>query len=176
MKLSNIRIYPKNKEYFKKLIPFAKKIISICQDNKIQPVVYGGFAHFFYTKDKNMEVNDIDIIIPKKDFPKIIKLLEKNKVKFKYYPQWATIVIKKGKLKVEIDEAGSGYKTLTKKSLSKNIFNKIDFYGTEVKMITLKQLEEIYPVAYNRSREDKQKILKKIKHLEKFLGRKLKRG
>ncbi len=168
-----IKIYPKNKEYFKKLIPFAKKIISICKDNKIQPVIYGGFAHFFYTKDENMEVNDIDIIIPKKSFPKILRLLEKNKIKFKYYPQWQTIVIKKGKLKVEVDEIGTGYKTLNESSLLKKT-QRIDFYGAEVRMITLKLLEEIYPVAYNRSKNDKARILKKIKHLEKFLGRKLK--
>jgi hypothetical protein len=38
----------------------------------------------------------------------------------------------------------------------------------------LEDIEEMYPIAYNRSRDDKPKILKKIKHLEKFLGRKLK--
>jgi len=31
----------------------------------------------------------------------------------------------------------------------------------------------MYPVAYKRSRDDKARIKKKIKHLEKFLGRKL---
>jgi len=171
--MKEITIYPANKKYFTKLIPFVKRIIIICKENKIEPLIYGSFAHFFYTRDKNMKVNDIDLIIPKKDFPKIVKLRKKEKIKFKYYPQWQTIVIKKGKLKVEIDEVGTGYKILNEKTLRKNIFNKIDFYGIKVRMITLKQLEEIYAVAYNRSRDDKVKILKKIKHLKKFLGRKL---
>jgi len=172
--MKTITIYPKNKEYFKKLIPFAQKIIMICKDAGANPIIYGSFAHFVYTQDKSMKVNDIDLILPKKYFPKAIKLLRKNKIKYiRYYPEWSGI-IKKGKLKVEIDEVGKDYKTISEKSLSKNIFNKIDFYGTEVKMITLKHLEEIYPVAYKRSREDKAKILEKIKHLEKFLGRKLK--
>lgn len=168
-----MKIYPSNKVHFKQLIPFAKKIILLCQKNKISPVIYGSFAHFYYTKDKNMKVNDIDLMIPKKDFSKILVGLTKNKIKFKYYPEWQTIVIKEGKLKVEIDEVGKGYKTLNEKSLSKNIFNRIDFYGIKVKMITLKHILEIYPVAYNRSKDDKARILKKIKHMENFLGKEI---
>ena len=166
-------IYPKNKELFKELIPFAKKIISICEYNKIPAVVYGSFAHFYHTKDQNMKVNDLDILIPKKAFKKISKLLEKNKLKFKYYPKWGTLFIKIGKLKVELDELWPGYKILKESSMAKSA-KKINFYGTKIRLITLEQLEEIYPGAYKRSTEDKAKILKKIKHLEKFLGRKLK--
>lgn len=165
-------IYPKNKSYFKKLIPFAKKIILICKDNKINPIIYGSYAHFYYTKDRGMDVNDIDMIIPKKDFPKIKKLLRKG-IKANIISDGGTIIIKSEKLKVELDEVGE-YKTLNEKALSKNIFNKIDFYGIEVRIITLKQIEEIYPVAYNNSINDKDMILEKIKRLEKFLDRKIK--
>jgi hypothetical protein len=168
-----MKIYPKNKEDFKKLIPFAKEIILIFQKNKITPVIYGSFAHFNYTKDRNMKVNDLDLLIQKKKFRKVLKILEKNKIKFKYYPKWKTLIIKKGKLKIELDEVGKGYRLLTKENLIKST-KKIDFYGLKVKMITLKQLEEMYPVAYNRSKDDKARIKKKIKHLEKFLGRELK--
>tara|TARA_Y100000310_G_scaffold322941_1_gene382682 strand:- start:3163 stop:3669 length:507 start_codon:yes stop_codon:yes gene_type:complete len=165
--------YPKNKEHFKELIPFAKRIIRICKDNKIRPIIYGSYAHFVHTGDENMKVNDIDILIQKKNFPKIVKLLEREGIKFKYYPEWSTIIIKKGKLKVEVDEIGKGYKTLNDKSLSKRVFNKVNFYGLDVEIITLKHLEEIYPIAYNRSEEDKARIKKKLKHLERFLGREL---
>ena len=172
-------IYPKNKEYFKKLIPFAKKIINICKKNKVSPIIYGSFAHFYHTKDKNMKVNDLDLIIPKKDFEKVARLIEKNKINSKYIKEYPdnmmnTIISKKGNLKIELDEVGTGYKTLSEGVLSKNIFNIIDFYGLKVRMITLKQLEDIYVVAYNRTKDDKVKISKKIKHLEAFLGRKLK--
>jgi|TARA_B100000315_G_scaffold210786_1_gene207258 predicted nucleotidyltransferase len=161
--------YPKNKEHFKKLIPFAKRIIKICKDNKIRPIIYGSYAHFVHTNDSSMKVNDIDILIQKKNFPKIVKLLERGGINFKYFPEWSTIIIKKGKLKVEVDEIGKGYKTLNDKYLSKGRFNKIDFYGLGVEIITLKHLEEIYPVAYNRSKNDKARIKKKLKHLERFL-------
>jgi len=171
-------IYPFNKQLFKKLIPFAQKIISICQKNKITPVIYGSFAHFYYTKDKSMKVNDIDIIVRKKDFPKMVKLLGDNKIKFRYIKEYhdngmSTIIIKKGKLRVELDEVGEDYKTLNKKNIIKKTKN-IDFYGTKVKMISLKQLEDIYQVAYKRTRDNKLKLSRRIKHLENFLGRKLK--
>jgi len=175
--MKTLELYPKNKTHFKKLVEFAKQILEICHKNKIHPVIYGSFAHFYYTKDKNMEINDIDLIIPKKEFPKLIKAIKKNKVNSKlqrYSPQDVSFfMLKKGNLKIEVDEVGKGYKTLNEAALSKNIFEKIDFYGIPARIITLKQLEEIYAVAYNRSREDKAKIMKKINAFEKFLGRKI---
>lgn len=172
--VKKINILPKNKEHFKKLIPFAQEMIKICRENKIDPIIYGSFSHFVHTKDKTMNVNDIDLIIPKKDLPKIANILKRKKIKSKYYPQYNTIIIQKGKLKVEIDDIGGGRKTISDDKLSKNIFDKVDFYGVPVKIIRLNQLEEMYSYAYNNSREDKAKILEKIKRLEKSLGRKLK--
>jgi len=165
-------IFPKNKKIFKELIPFAQEIISLCQKNKIFPIIYGSFAHFYYTKDKNMNVNDLDLLIPKKDFTKAMRLLEKNNIEFEYNPEWMTIIIKKGKLKVELDEVWPGYKKLKDSSMTKTS-RKINFYDLNTKIITLKQLEEIYPEAYKRTKDNKIKIMKKIKHLEKFLGKKL---
>lgn len=170
------QFFPKNKEHFKKLIPFAQKIIKVCRENKIDPIIYGSFSHFVHTGDKNLNVNDIDLIIPKKDLPKIAKVLLRKKIKSKDYPEYNTIIIEKGKLKIEIeiDEIGAGRKTISDDKLSKNIFDRVDFYGTPIRIIRLNQLEEIYSYAYNNSREDKTKILEKIKRLEKSLGRKLK--
>jgi predicted nucleotidyltransferase len=166
------KIYPKNKELFKELIPFTKKIISLCEKNKITPVIYGSFAHFYFTRDENMKVNDIDIMIDKKFLPKMSEILKKEKIRHNYYPKWETLIIKKGKLKVELDEVGAGYKTLNAKNFIR-VSKKIDFYGKKVRMITLKNLLDIYPVAYKRSKDDKARILKKIKHIEKFLGKEI---
>lgn len=162
-------IYPKNKEHLKKLIPFAQRIIKLCKENGIDPIVYGSFAHFYHTKDKNMNVNDIDMIIPKKDFPKIEKALRKN-TDLKITPDGGTIIIEKGKLKVELDEQDLG----PNKNLTKQKFSTIDFYGIDARIIDLKSLERIYPIAYHDSIRDRDKILGRIKSLEKFLGRKIK--
>lgn len=170
-----MKTYPKNKQHFKKLIPFAKEILLICKNNKIPTVIYGSFAHFYHTKDRNMKVNDIDIMVPRRGLKKLIKLLEKNKIKFiRCSSEDYSIIIKKGKLKLELDEPGVGYKEIKEKTLFRRQgHDKIDFYGVEASLLTLKDLEEMYPIAYNRSKDDKARILKKIKHLERFLGRRL---
>lgn len=168
------QIYPKNKGHFEKLIPFAQKIISICREAGFDPVIYGSFAHFYQAKDRGMNVNDIDLAIPKKYFPKIVRLLKKYKIKHEYLPQWGTCIVERGKLKVEIDVFSGVYKTLKEETLYKNVFDKIDFYGMPVKIITLRHLEDIYTTAYLVSTDNKQKIEEKVKRLEKSLGRKIK--
>ncbi len=163
---------PKNKEQFKRLVKFAKEIIQLCKDNDIPVLFYGSFIHFYYTRDKTMNVNDIDLMVIKKDFPRLMSLLKKNKIEFKFYPDWKMIIIKKGALKIEIDYVNEEYKKGNK--LNERILEKIDFYGVSVFGLTLKQLEEMYALAYNRSMEDKDRIMDKIKRLEKFLGRRVK--
>jgi hypothetical protein len=165
--------YPENSELFKELIPFTKHIIKLLRKNKIYTVIYGSYSHFVHTNNSKMKINDIDLLIKKKDFKNAVKILKNDGIKFKYYPKWETIVIKNGKLKVEIDSVCNDYKLLTDNNLFTST-KKTSFYGISVKMITLDQLEEMYLVAYKKTTEDKAKILKKIKHLENFLGRKLK--
>jgi predicted nucleotidyltransferase len=156
-------IYPANKEYFERLIPFAQKIISICKENKIDCVIHGSFAHFYYTKDTSLNVNDIDLLIPKKDFQKIFIIL-KRKIKAEIVLDGGTIVLKQGNLIVELDES----KVMNKDN------SQIYFYGIEVKMIGLMGLEAVYPVAFEESSRNKGKVLENIISLERFLGRGIK--
>ena len=169
-------IYPKNREPFKKLIPFAQKIIKIIEDAGIPTVVYGSFAHFYHTKDKSMNVNDIDIMVPdhKKNLQKISSILKKSKIKHDYYPKWETLIIKKGILKVEVDSVGKGYKTMKENSLFKSNYDKIDFYGLSVRLLKLNQIEEMYSRALIESDKTKLNVVHKVNLLENFLGRKIK--
>jgi len=160
-------IYPANKEHFEKLIPFAQEIIALCKENKISPIIYGSFAHFYYTKDKSLNVNDIDLLIPKKEFPKILKEIKK-KIKAEVILEGGTIIIKKGKIIIELDSSEEN--ELNK--LQKNLIQ-IDFYGTDIKIIGLKDLENIYPIAFNESTRNKGKVLEKIISLENYFGRKI---
>jgi len=166
------RIYPKNKEKFKELIPYAKKIIKLCKANRIPVAIYGSFGHFYHTRDEKIKVNDIDLLIPERCNKKMIGLLEKKGIKFKQVSK-ESIVTKDGKLKVEVDNIGKGYKNIKEKLFSSRGFPVGDFYGLNVGIMKLKHYEEMYPVAYKRSRDDKARILKRIRHLEKYLGRKL---
>lgn len=167
------KLHPANKSHFKKLIPFAQKIIKVCKENKIEPIIYGSFAHFYHTRDDRMKVNDIDLLIPKKDLQKLANSLKKHKFKFKYLPKWNIIIIKNNLLRVEVDAIGFWYNDLENSPIFKNP-EKINFYGINSKLISLKNLEKLYLIAYKRTNDNKEKVFAKIKHLEKFLGRKLK--
>jgi hypothetical protein len=160
--------HPANKEHFKKLIPLAQEIIALCNEEEISPIIYGSFAHFYYTKDKSLNVNDIDLLIPKKEFFKILKGIKK-KIKAKVIIDEGTIIIKKANIKIELDSSNE----TELKALEKNL-TQINFYGTEIKLIGLEDLEKIYPLAFNESTRNKGKVLEKIISLERFLGRKIK--
>ncbi|MBU1136411.1 MAG: GNAT family N-acetyltransferase [Nanoarchaeota archaeon] len=174
--VKKIDILPKNKRYFKKLIPFAQRIIQTIEDGGIPTIVYGSFAHFYHTKDKTMNVNDIDIMVPehKKNLQKISSILKKSNIKHNYYPKWETLIIKKGMLKVEVDGVGQNYKTMKENSLFKFNYDKIDFYGLSVKLLKLNQIEEMYSRALIESDKTKLNVVHKVKLLEKFLDRKIK--
>jgi len=161
-------IHPKNKEHFEKLIPFAQEVISLCKENKIKPIIYGSFAHFYYTKDNSLNVNDIDLLIPKKEFPKILNEIKK-KIKAEIIIDGGTIIVKRGNIKIELDSSEDN--ELGK--LQKNLIQ-INFYGAEIKIVGLKDLEDIYPLAFKDSTRNKGKVLEKIISLEKFLKRKIK--
>lgn len=166
----NLNIYPKNKEHFKKLIPFAQKILSLCNNEGISPVIYGSFAHFAHTKDKNMNVNDIDFMVPKEELKKIERLLKRDKINFtRCSPNDYSMIAKKGKLIVELDELEGLHKPNYK-----NNFEECDFYGQRVKIYTIEQLEEIYITAFAEAVKTKEKVINRIKSLENFLGRKIK--
>ncbi len=163
---------PKNKEHFKKLVPFAQKIILLLKNAGIEPVIHGSFAHFYHTKDKNIAVNDIDLLIPKKKARTLIKLLKKEGIKFKAFPGGYSLIIKKGKLTVETDPFEDTYIDLKKKPFPKN-FDKIDFYGIKVKIMRLGILENFYEVALAQSDKTRKKVERRIRSLENFFGRKL---
>jgi len=160
--------FPRNENHFKRLVPFAKEIISICENIGVYPLIYGSFAHFYYTQDDSLNVNDIDFLIPNRKFKRILNEMKKR-FKGRIILDGDTIILKKGNLIIELDS--SNEKELI--SLKKNS-KEIDFYGESIKIISLKDLEKVYPIAFNESYRTKGKVLEKIISLEKFLGRKIK--
>lgn len=162
--------YPKNRSTFEQLIPFAQKIISLCNDNQIYPVLYGSFAIFYHTNNKAMEVNDIDVLIPKKSFTQAVEILEKESLDFQYievYPDngMSTITVRNNNLQVELDEVGTDYSTINEENILETA-SLINFYGMTARIVTLDQIVDMYRTAYNRSSIDRAKILTRLELLE----------
>lgn len=77
--MESITYQPQNKEYFSKLISFAKELFELCAELKVKPIVYGILAYIFYTKDETISVNDIDFLVYGSSFANLIILIKKIK-------------------------------------------------------------------------------------------------
>lgn len=156
-----IRVYPANKEFFIRLKIFCRKILDICEELKITPIAYGGLAYFGYTK-KKVTINDIDFLIPENSFEKIIKILAKKKIKHHYSPEWHTLQIFEGGLKIELDSIGYWYKDMPKN------FENFDFDGLTVKSVSLEALKALYKRASETSKDKSDEYHKKFNVLKKL--------
>lgn len=155
-------IYPKNKRKFIRLMKFGKEIVDICKRAGINPIVYGSLAFFYYTKKKDIKVNDIDFLIPEDSFDKIIEILKKKKIKYVYSPEWHTLQIFKGDLKIELDSTD-----FWQKDLPKN-FKRFNFNNLEIRAVALKSLIKIYKKASEVSKDNPEGNRKKYEMLKKL--------
>ncbi|MDP3882209.1 MAG: hypothetical protein Q8Q31_05020 [Nanoarchaeota archaeon] len=161
-------VSPVNEEHFLRLIEFCKEIIQICLRNGVIPIIHGSFASFYYIKDRNIKVNDIDLLIPENSYKMLIRGLKKNKIEYTYVPKWHTLIIKRGDPRVELDSKDFHYFDRERNKELPGDFKDLDFYGMKIKMLSFDSLLAFYKLAYNRSIEDKEKLFKKIKRLEKL--------
>jgi hypothetical protein len=129
--------FPKNKDKFVRLIEFLKEILDICTDLGISPVLAGSLAVFAYTKNQEMNVNDVDLSSSEMEFPRIISVLEDRDISYKSR-EWHVLQILKDGLKVEFDSIEYWYKDLP---MDYEILQ-IDHY--KVRMLSLHSLKEFY--------------------------------
>src|ERR1041384_2382194 len=93
--------YPKNKEKFIRLLEFFKEILDLCHALNIAPILDGSLAVFAYTRDHEMNVNDVDLSSPESEFPKVSQALEAKGISYKLR-EWHVLQILKDDLKVEL--------------------------------------------------------------------------
>jgi len=128
---------PKNKDRFLRLLEFCKEVLDICSELGISPVLSGSLAVFVYTKNQDMNVNDVDLACSETEFPKIISVLEARSIQYKL-KEWHVLQILKDDLKVELDSIEYWYKDLA--MLVETL--QIDTY--RIHMLSLKNLNELY--------------------------------
>jgi hypothetical protein len=128
---------PKNKDRFMRLIEFCKEVLDICSDLGISPILDGSLAIFVYTKNPDINVNDVDLACSEAEFPKIISVLEARDISYKL-KEWHVLQILKDDLKVELDSIEHWYKDLS--WVGETL--QIDNYS--VNMLDLHSLKEFY--------------------------------
>jgi len=161
----SINDFPSNKEQFVRLVDFCKYIIDICDKQNVEPIVYGSLAVFVYTKNKKMNVNDIDMLIREKDFAKIIKVLKERKIKYNHDKRWHVLQILKDDLKIEFDSIDFWQKDLPED------FQELNFYGKKLKILSLNTLKNIYKKASEVSQDNPLGNKKKFEALNKICGK-----
>ena len=152
-------IYPKNKQKFIRLEEFCKEIIDICNKLNAEPILYGSLAIFAYKKDKTLNVNDIDLLIPESLFNKIIPILKKGKIRHNYSKKWHTLQIFKNNLKIELDSIEFWQKRLPK---TPQYFNFGEF---KIRIVSLNTLKKIYKKASEVSKDNPEGNRKKFEML-----------
>jgi hypothetical protein len=129
--------FPINQDKFLRLIEFCKEVLDICNDLSISPVLNGSLAVFAYTKNQELNVNDVDLACSETKFPQIISALEERGISYKL-KEWHVLQILKEDLKVELDSIEYWYKDI---STDYEILQ-IDSYA--INMLGLKSLKEFY--------------------------------
>jgi hypothetical protein len=135
--MRRIARFPQNRDRFARLINFLKKILAICDDLGIEPVLSGSLAVFAYSGNREMKVNDIDLSCSEADFAGLMKVLNEKGIEHRL-GEWHVLQVLDDDLKVEFDSAEYWFKDLQ--------------IGTEtlqlgkysLKMVDLNSLRELY--------------------------------
>lgn len=93
---------PRNKEHFSRLLAFCSEINAVCANLGMEPVLTGSLAVFAYTRDGEMEVNDIDLACSEQEFSRLGRALEAQGIAHEIMP-WHVLQARRDDLKVEFD-------------------------------------------------------------------------
>ena len=143
-----LRTFPKNKEVFVRLLAFLKEILEICGSLGIEPVLNASLAVFVYTKNAEMSVNDIDLLIPEKRFEDTTKELEKRGIEFQI-KDYHVLRIIKDDLKIEFDSMD--YWTKEWQIQLPSTFDQVQIQGLLMNIIDLPNLIHTYKVGSRKN-------------------------
>ncbi|MDO8528851.1 MAG: hypothetical protein Q7S06_03090 [Nanoarchaeota archaeon] len=156
--------FPKNKSVFLNLISFYQELSKEFENDSIKLVVYGSLAYFVFTRDKTIEVKDIDLIVEEKYFKRIISILKNHKIDYKYSKKWHVIKAYREKLKIDFDSKEYWHKNLPLKT---RLFS---FNGVKINCLSLNLLTDVYKKAYENARDKKKEYKIKYNNLKRLMS------
>jgi hypothetical protein len=156
---------PKNKDKFIRLLEFGREILGICDDLNISPVLNGSLAVFAYTKNTDINVNDIDMLIPEDDFSKIIPVLEERGIEYKL-KEYHVLQVFKDDLKIDFDSIDYWPK-VWKIDLPQS-YEIIQISGFKVRIIGLGDLIQTYKIGSGGNEKRAEDYKSKLEALQKI--------
>jgi|GEM_PF-2748099 len=133
-------------------------MLILCNSVHINPIAYGGLAYLAYVEDSNTRINDIDLLVSEIELKRIVKLLSKVKIHYKYSPKWHEVQVFKDGLKIEIDS----YQFWKINLVDSKYF---DFGDLRIKIVSLQNLKNIYKWASENSKDKPKEYHKKYEIL-----------
>lgn len=115
-----LNTYPNNKNAYLNLIKFGGECLDICKSLRLKPVIHGSVAYLFYTKDGNIEVNDLDLLVPEAAIRVLASEFEKRGIEHELTPHPSLSVFKNG-AKVSFHSAEYFLKSMPELSLPVSI-------------------------------------------------------
>ena len=83
-----MEIKSRNIKKFRELKKFVREILPLLKDLNISPILWGGFAYLGYSKDFEMDVNDVDFLIPEENYDSLLSILKEKNIKYNYVDGW----------------------------------------------------------------------------------------
>jgi hypothetical protein len=106
--MMTLSLYPQNKDKVVKLIDFLARVLDVCKEIDVYPILDGGMAVFLYTQNPKIIVNDIDLSCSEKYFKKILKALVNKGFKAEI-KEWHVLQIREDDLKIEFGDMDFWY-------------------------------------------------------------------
>jgi len=124
------------------LIEFLTEVLKVLDELGITPFLSGSLAVYYYTREPNISVKDIDLACSERYFEKIIEVLEELEFDYKLR-DWHVLQICKKGLKIELDSIEYWYQRIPTTGKSLKICE------NEVKILSLESLIEFYEMGMN---------------------------
>jgi hypothetical protein len=102
---------PRNKEKYGRLLAYFKEVLEVCRGVGVDPIVDGSLVVFAYTKNHDIDVNDIDLACPEGAFPRIAAALFARGTNYRLR-EWHVLQVLKDDLRVELGSIEYWYRDL----------------------------------------------------------------
>lgn len=138
--------------------------MEICEDLEINPIINASLAVFAYTNDTEMEINDIDLLIPEIHFKNLANSLKRKNIEF-HIKEWHVLRVIKSGLKIEFDSMD--YWEIEWGIHLPDAFSKVRIQGLTMDILDLPHLIQTYKIGAEKSTKRSKDYRMKYKALKR---------
>jgi len=153
--------YPRNKDFYLKLIALGQECLKICEGLNIHPIIHGSVAYMFYTKDNDIEVHDLDLLIPESVMGILAAELAKHNIAHKLTDH-PTIKVIKDEAIVSFHSLEYFTNNLPRSSIT------VDIEGSKFQVLNLEALKKGYEISIKLEPERTDKYSKRLIKLKQI--------